>query len=408
MGALDTLWPRLFVRDVGEISLPLSEVQARGIVEKARHAPFGKGSQTISSIRRDLSLPPSSVTPHLYKMLLYETGTMFKPHTDTEKIPGMFSTLVISLPSRHTGGDVVVKHCGTKMYSDVVREILSVISGYRWVLTCNLALPEVGLPLAGGPMHQVQGLRDALSNWISSSDRRPLYYALDHKYTEAFISLKRMKTKNARILQRLHQLSSELSVDVLFAFVEKHESGSCEPNYGGYFGDGRDYYDDDEDGYYDDQDGEKGLHILDEVFKTENEVRSLMDLDGCVVARHLPLDKDALLQDDFFDDEVDEEDYEGFLGNSMSAAPAIRHVLANALAHTPSKEVGFNDGRVIVDVTLQVHQFGYYFKTNVTPLLEQQAAKIGFALDALSRMHKSEMHHVEARELWVKLAADKI
>ncbi|RGP79497.1 hypothetical protein FLONG3_2245 [Fusarium longipes] len=48
------------------------------------------------------------IRAEIYKMLLYEQGAMFKPHTDIEKIPGMFGTLVISLPSNHTGGDVVL------------------------------------------------------------------------------------------------------------------------------------------------------------------------------------------------------------------------------------------------------------------------------------------------------------
>ena len=47
MGVLDSLRPDLVVQDVGEIQLPLSEVQAQHIIEKARRAPFGKGSETI-------------------------------------------------------------------------------------------------------------------------------------------------------------------------------------------------------------------------------------------------------------------------------------------------------------------------------------------------------------------------
>lgn len=120
----------------------------------------------------------------LYKMLIYEKGAMFKAHTEsdtsylippvctlrslngtsrprpchhdsTEKIPGMFGTLVICLPSPHEGGDVVVKHSGQAKtfstslvqpsvlcwYSDVHHEVLPVTSGYRCVLTYNLAIP---------------------------------------------------------------------------------------------------------------------------------------------------------------------------------------------------------------------------------------------------------------------------
>ncbi|KAK0708876.1 hypothetical protein B0T21DRAFT_247800, partial [Apiosordaria backusii] len=94
------------------------------------------------------------VRAEIYKMLLYEKGALFKPHTDTEKIPGMFGTLVICLPSPHEGGDVVVTHCGQRRvfktsefeqsficwYSDVTHEVVPVTLGYRWVLTYNLAI----------------------------------------------------------------------------------------------------------------------------------------------------------------------------------------------------------------------------------------------------------------------------
>ncbi|KAJ4198619.1 hypothetical protein NW767_008994 [Fusarium falciforme] len=66
----------------------------------------------------------------------------------------MFGTLVISLPSTHQGGDVVLRHCGKQhvfrssahvqscafWYSDVSHEVLPVTFVYRWVLTYNLAL----------------------------------------------------------------------------------------------------------------------------------------------------------------------------------------------------------------------------------------------------------------------------
>ncbi|KAL8686575.1 MAG: hypothetical protein Q9218_007009 [Villophora microphyllina] len=42
-------------------------------------------------------------------MLLYEEGSLFKAHRDTEKAPGMFATLVVMLPSEHEGGDVLVQ-----------------------------------------------------------------------------------------------------------------------------------------------------------------------------------------------------------------------------------------------------------------------------------------------------------
>jgi hypothetical protein len=46
---------------------------------------------------------------------LYEKGAMFKPHADSEKVKGMFGTLVISLPSAHFGGSVVLSLNGKQL-----------------------------------------------------------------------------------------------------------------------------------------------------------------------------------------------------------------------------------------------------------------------------------------------------
>lgn len=106
--------PRIHVRDVGEIRLPLCEEQARQIINKAHQAPYGKGSETLvdTSVRNTWELEPSSFffeeperwqetlqslkqslaatlgmaglefQAELYKMLIYETGAMFKAHTE--------------------------------------------------------------------------------------------------------------------------------------------------------------------------------------------------------------------------------------------------------------------------------------------------------------------------------------
>ena len=110
--ALPTMDPGVVVEDIGAIALPLQESQARQIIEKCRQAPCGKGEKTIvdTSIRNTWELDPSRfdlqnvpwrglvttmlslvgqdlgidapIRAELYKMLVYETGAMFKPHTE--------------------------------------------------------------------------------------------------------------------------------------------------------------------------------------------------------------------------------------------------------------------------------------------------------------------------------------
>ena len=40
-------------------------------------------------------------------MLLYEAGGHFKKHRDTEKEEDMFATLIVQLPSKYSGGELV-------------------------------------------------------------------------------------------------------------------------------------------------------------------------------------------------------------------------------------------------------------------------------------------------------------
>lgn len=58
----------------------------------------------------DLTCSRTNVKAELYKLLVYEQGAFFKSHQDSEKTPGMFGTLVVSLPSEHKGGEVILTH----------------------------------------------------------------------------------------------------------------------------------------------------------------------------------------------------------------------------------------------------------------------------------------------------------
>jgi hypothetical protein len=119
----------LEVEGVGPIGLPLPSVQAEQLVAAAERAPFGRGGDTLTDIRvrRTWQIGPDRVRmqskywpktlqaivarvaeglgivdpidAELYKLLVYDEGSFFVPHRDTEKAPGMFATLVLALPS---------------------------------------------------------------------------------------------------------------------------------------------------------------------------------------------------------------------------------------------------------------------------------------------------------------------
>ncbi|KAF1835575.1 hypothetical protein BDW02DRAFT_495568 [Decorospora gaudefroyi] len=177
--------PGLHINTIGSIALPLSSRDALTIIGRCRKAPFGRKDETVidENVRRTWELDAAefqclnpawesylqrllknavtnlgvqgTTSCYPYKLLFYEEGAFFKAHRGTEKVPGMFGTLVVCLPSEHTGGQVLLKH-GRKeqtletaglssfdlsvlaWYSDVQHEIKPVTSRYRLVWTYNL------------------------------------------------------------------------------------------------------------------------------------------------------------------------------------------------------------------------------------------------------------------------------
>lgn len=111
----DAVNPNLFVKGVGTVGLPLSERDAKAVLEASHQAPYGKGTETIidTSVRktselnaeefeiRNVSWPgflkrvlkkvadglgiiggPAAIEARPYKVLLYKEGAMFKAHKE--------------------------------------------------------------------------------------------------------------------------------------------------------------------------------------------------------------------------------------------------------------------------------------------------------------------------------------
>jgi hypothetical protein len=51
----------------------------------------------LSKVRDGLNVA-SGFRAELHNLLVYEPGGHFKPHRDSEKVPGMFGTLVVNTP----------------------------------------------------------------------------------------------------------------------------------------------------------------------------------------------------------------------------------------------------------------------------------------------------------------------
>ena len=281
-GTTELLVPLLEVEGVGPVALPLLPIQARELIGVADPAPYGRGEQTVvdPAVRRCWQIGPDRVrirgrhwaqtlemilarvaeglgvdapiTAEFYKLLLYDEGSFFIGHRDTEKTPGMFATLVVALPSSFAGGELVVRHKGREVrldlccddpaeaafaafYADCVHEVLPVTKGYRLNLVYNLVRggrdrpPEP--PDYAGEQARVAALLQA---WCHAK-RRPgdaspekLVYPLEHAYTTAELGFTALKGADAAVAGVLTTAAPQARCDLHLALLTVEESGAAD------------------------------------------------------------------------------------------------------------------------------------------------------------------------------------
>eukprot|EP01116_Phalansterium_solitarium_P014054 TRINITY_DN3157_c0_g1_i1.p1 TRINITY_DN3157_c0_g1~~TRINITY_DN3157_c0_g1_i1.p1 ORF type:complete len:414 (+),score=135.65 TRINITY_DN3157_c0_g1_i1:99-1340(+) len=290
-GVLEAPLPGLEVDGIGTIALPLIAEQAERLKSRCVRAPFGRGQETLvdPAVRNTWQLAPDSfrlrnaawaktidrllrtlsaalglpeaavVKAHIYKLLLYEPGSFFVSHRDTEKEAGMFGTLCLMLPSAYEGGALEVRHAGSTkridlaadnefascyaaFYADCQHELRPVTKGYRLALIYNLVMIGGAPP---GPADLSAALRlvlAAVTAWKNEGGPKKLVYVLEHQYTPAGLTgLLALKNRDRAIGSLLHALAAEHNaIDVYLARAVKTESGSAECSRYSYWG-GADY-----------------------------------------------------------------------------------------------------------------------------------------------------------------------
>jgi 2OG-Fe(II) oxygenase superfamily len=211
------------------------------------------------------------VTAALYKLLACDEGGFFASHRDTEKMPGMFATLVIVLPSLYTGGELVVRHKDREarfdlrcpepseaafaaFYADCRHEVLPVTSGCRLTLIYNLSrLGPGNLPRPPSYETEPNLLAALLRRWgedkVRTGDHSPdkLIYPLEHAYTQASLSFEALKGADTAKTATLLAAAREADCELHLALLSIEESGSAEHT-GGYRSYRRGGYDDEDDG----------------------------------------------------------------------------------------------------------------------------------------------------------------
>lgn len=308
------------VTGVGELAMPVTAAQAKQLRLVARPAKYGQGEQTIldrrvrdtwevarsrvridkrrwnrtlrpmlDTIRDDLGLPQtSSLSAQLHSMLLYERGQYFAAHQDSEKDDQMVATLVVLLPSRSTGGDLIVSHRGESVryhgsassltfvafYADTRHEVLPIETGHRVALTYNLVLRgDTTAPLTDDPS-AIAAAAELLGRHFEHSpvprwqnDRQALeppdrlVVLLDHQYTERGLRWSHLKGHDATRGEILRGAAAVVGCEVALAQAEIQETRNCyedePPRWGRH---GRSDWDDD-----DEPDGHDGSFTVGEI-----------------------------------------------------------------------------------------------------------------------------------------------
>lgn len=237
----------------------------------------------------------------------------------------MFATLVVLLPSTHSGGGVYVSHAGLSAvmdcsagslmqtsvlawYTDVTHEVKAVTGGYRLALSYNLVHTANTLRPSLPSSHSVVAqLRHILLSWKQRTDATPLkiIYLLDHQYLQANLKGSALKGKDAHKVALLDILAQELGFRLALANLELHLAGAGDDHGGGW--------------------GKGGMG---EVQAWNPTVGSVVDLDGRRIRSKLNYEKDAkensheTIPKDLFEaveeGTPDAEEYEGYQGNVRS------------------------------------------------------------------------------------------
>ncbi|KAK0489113.1 hypothetical protein IW261DRAFT_395208 [Armillaria novae-zelandiae] len=366
--------PCLSIESIGPVGLPLSPRDAQLIIECASQAPYGHNEQTIvntevrdtweidqgsikfenpmwdtflkqtvvPTVCQSLGTPSVNVRCDLYKLLLYQEGSHFHKHQDTAKVPGMFGTVVIILPSPYKGGEVHVSHSGSSQvfdfseqslvstsvlawYTDVFHEVRPIKSGYRLALSYNLVqtIPMAALPSLPNMHSAVLSLRRVLRKWrkdcFQSDPVNLVAYVLSHEYSAAELKTGAMalKGQDAHKMAHLQSVAKDLGYMVCLGNLSYRQSGQAEDMgfHSGYGWKRRryDYYDEDED-------EDESSYRMGEDYETFLSVDNIVDTKGKYLLASgkatLDLGDDSLVPEDpFVGEDPDDEEYEGYMGN---------------------------------------------------------------------------------------------
>lgn len=354
--------PGLNIKGIGEISIPISPAQINEIIKISKKAPFGKGSRTVTdstvrsaweldaallsfqnedwkdfmdeiveNVKTGLGLEKNEIRISLYKLLIYEKGDFFLSHKDSEKEPGMFGTLIVGLPSNHTGGELQIRFDGKEkinsfsepssnykipfiaFFADCEHEIKPITSGYRVSLVFNLiqsnSTQQISLSEMGNQIGQMSTLLLSLLHDPSDLNAldvcTPIAILLEHQYTPANFSFNSLKHHDKPRAELILEAANKAGYYAELGLVTHYKMGELED-------DGYDGYDD----RYGNEDNDSDDATMGEVFEEyttiEHWSNGLLPSLGT-----LHIDTEDLIADfEIGDDNPIEKDEERYTGNA--------------------------------------------------------------------------------------------
>jgi predicted 2-oxoglutarate/Fe(II)-dependent dioxygenase YbiX len=291
---------RLEVEGFGPVKCPVTPAKARKLIGLGEAARFGRGEETLTdpevrdtweipkhlvraeweggalqdilaTAKDELGLPhAATLTADLHSFLVYQPNQFFLAHQDSEKDDSMVGTLVVTLPSNYTGGELVVEHneesktyWGSRaalslvaFYADCRHEVLKVKSGYRITLTYNLLLHGT-TTRPDGDDGTVDELTELLREHFitpvpqyygrSATDPDPpnrLVYLLDHEYTPRGLNWRRLKGADASRVALLRTAADKAGCEAVLALADIRTSHGAIPVDRSYGYRTRGWYDD--------------------------------------------------------------------------------------------------------------------------------------------------------------------
>ncbi|GAB3460541.1 2OG-Fe(II) oxygenase [Actinophytocola sediminis] len=348
----------LEVSGVGPVRLPLWAPSAKKLVAAARPAMFGQGEETLTDtdVRDTWELTPNQITlggpgwtalldgalahfrdelglprtarlraePH--SMLVYGKGQFFLPHQDSEKHDAMVGTLVVSLPSAHTGGELVIDHAGetrtyraskedltlVAFYADCRHEVTPVRSGYRVTLTFNLLADTESAARVTGPTTELahcltEHFTTPATQRYGRQDLDPpnrLVFLLDHEYTQRGLTWHRLKGVDAERAALLRAAAKQAGCETVLALAEVQETWDAQPSDGGW-------------GYHDDEDADEDDYQLTDLINDDITLGWWTGPDGTdgePISVSIP-HHEVCATTPSADLEPYQSDYEGYMGN---------------------------------------------------------------------------------------------